>query len=356
VWVAFKNVLKRFLPVPARTHNAQIQYLEKKIGQLDKRIMETLKVSQEILKTSQGIPQTSQEILKTSQETRQTSRELLKTSQGIQKLSQEAEKTSRETLKTSQEILNTSQKTRQTAKETLKISQETEKTSQEILKTSQETLWADIFNSTTIENNPWLFDKTFSPGRWAIGYPGLYVLYRVLRDIKPKRILELGLGETTKLITQYAASDSDVEHFVVEHDPQWIDFFKRSFTLPDNTAIIELPWDYVPYKEQEVARVYKGFEERFATGKYDLICIDGPLGGDMKSYSRIDALSLIPTHLAETFVIMLDDTNRTQEKNTLNEIAEKLKTHEIPFARGSYDGLSNTGVICSENIRFIRRV
>ena len=66
-----------------------------------------------------------------------------------------------------------------------------------------EVLWGEIFRDTIV-NSIWLKDKSFSPGRWAAGYPFLYALYRVLDEARPKRILELGLGQTTRMIGQYA--------------------------------------------------------------------------------------------------------------------------------------------------------
>lgn len=87
------------------------------------------------------------------------------------------------------------------------------------------------------EQNQYLNEKIklIEENSRAAGYPFLYILYRVLRDAKPKRILELGLGETTKLISQYAAANEDVEHFVVEHDLDWISFYKKEFSLPANS-------------------------------------------------------------------------------------------------------------------------
>ena len=83
---------------------------------------------------------------------------------------------------------------------------------------ASEAVWAQIFNNT-ISESLWLKDKTFSPGRWAVGYPYLYVMYRVLNETRPKRILELGLGQSTRMIAQYAAAFQDVEHIVVEQRP-----------------------------------------------------------------------------------------------------------------------------------------
>jgi len=215
-------------------------------------------------------------------------------------------------------------------------------------RTNQEILWANIFNNT-IDGCPWLHDKRFSPGRWAAGYSYLYILYRVLNILTPQRILEFGLGETTKLIAQYAAAYGSVEHYVVEHDPKWIDLFKAGNNIPQNTEIVQLPLSFKEYKDCASVRVYESFAERLAKGRYDLVCIDGPFGGDMKNYSRIDTLSLIPKNISESFVIIMDDYNRIQEQNTVKEILNSLNN---PVA-GVYSGQKDTCLICSADLRFL---
>lgn len=56
-------------------------------------------------------------------------------------------------------------------------------------------------------------------------------------------------------------------------------------------------------------------ENAFQGKTFDLILIDAPLGADMKQYSRIAVLESLPECLAEQFVIMIDDTDRSGEKN-----------------------------------------
>src|SRR5690554_7298280 len=62
----------------------------------------------------------------------------------------------------------------------------------------QELNWSNVFNNT-ISDSEWFKNKSISPGRSAVGYPLLYVLYRILNDVKPLNILEFGLGQSTKI-------------------------------------------------------------------------------------------------------------------------------------------------------------
>lgn len=217
---------------------------------------------------------------------------------------------------------------------------------------ASETVWAEIFNNV-ISDSRWLQNTSFSAGRWAVGYQYLYVMYRVLNEIRPQNILELGLGQSTRMIGQYASSHEQVEHFVVEHDPEWIEFFRRDFALSERSKIIKLDREMIPFKEAEAVRVFKGFEEQFSGRRFDFISIDAPFGGDMKQYARIDVLKMLPDCLADSFIIMIDDTERSGETNTVNAMKEQLKQSGITFAVGRYSGNKECTVICSNDLKFV---
>lgn len=219
---------------------------------------------------------------------------------------------------------------------------------------SQELIYAHVFHDT-IKGSAWLSpDTPFSPGRGAMGYPALYVLYRVLNEMRPKSILELGLGQSTRMISQYGLWKKECQHIVAEHDPQCIAFFKRSFPIPESTVITNLPLlEETVTLNSEICKVtvYAGFVERFQNIKFDFICVDGPCGSD--SVSRIDIIKLLPQCLEETFVILLDDFNRQGEKNTAKVICGILQNNGIKHALGSYYGQVGVGVIVSENLKFL---
>lgn len=217
---------------------------------------------------------------------------------------------------------------------------------------ASEGVWAAIFNNV-ISGSRWLKNTSFSAGRWAVGYQYLYVMYRVLNEIHPKRILELGLGQSTRMLGQYAASHKDVSHFVVEHDPEWINFFQRDFQLSSRSRIIQLERKMETYKEASAVRVFKGFRTKFRNKKFDFISIDAPFGGDMKQYARIDVLKLLPDCLADEFVIMIDDTERPGETNTVAEMTNVLKQNGIAYGIGKYSGVKDCTVISSANLKFV---
>lgn len=216
---------------------------------------------------------------------------------------------------------------------------------------ASEAVWAAIFNNT-ITNSVWLKDKEFSPGRWAVGYQSLYVMYRILNEVRPARILELGLGQSTRLTAQYA-SYYQAEHYVVEHDQSWIEFFSNSFKALSNTNIIRLDREFIKFKDAEKVRVFKSFAETFSNKTFNFIIIDAPLGGDMKQYARVDVCKLMPGLLEKSFVIIIDDSNRIGEINTIVAMEEVLQEYGIAYKKGKYIGQNDCTVICSDDLGFV---
>ena len=65
------------------------------------------------------------------------------------------------------------------------------------------------------------------------------------------------------MISQFSKAKDDVEHIIVENNPDWIEFFKHNYSLPANSKIQLLDLDYVPLKEAESVRCYKDFSKTF---------------------------------------------------------------------------------------------
>ena len=216
---------------------------------------------------------------------------------------------------------------------------------------ASEAVWAAIFNNTIV-NSEWLLDKQFSPGRWAVRYQTLYVIYRILNEVKPNKILELGLGQSTRMTAQYSQFYK-VKHEVVEHDQSWIEFFSNSFKMLVNTKITKLDREFIQFKEAENVRAFKGFKETFSRDVFNFIIIDAPLGADMKQYARVDICKMLPNILDKQFVILIDDANRIGEMNTIALMEEILTENSIKYKKGKYSGQNDCIVICSEDLGFV---
>lgn len=218
----------------------------------------------------------------------------------------------------------------------------------------EELYWANIYNST-IADSSWLKNKSVSPGRWAVGYNYLYVLYRVLNDVKPKNIMEMGLGQSTKIITQYAEAFA-ANHVVLEQNKEWIKFFKEGFSeLSNNTAI-----EYRAIVQQLFAGdnvpVYENLADklRHEGVKYNLFSIDGPCADGAK-FSRIDVLKFLPNYLADDFVMLFDDCGRAVQLATVDIVKAELTKLGIDYEYALYGGYDykRVAVIASKSWSYL---
>ncbi len=212
-----------------------------------------------------------------------------------------------------------------------------------------ELLKALIFNNT-IADSKWLKFKSFSPGGWAVDYAFLFTLYRVLNDTHPVSILEFGLGQSSKLIHQYANFYEDVNAITYEHDSEWINFFMNHVDgdYNINSKLIEL--HEVEYNTQK-SLSYKNIENEFKNKRFNLIVIDAPFGSER--YSRSQILNLANNNLENSFCIIIDDYEREGEQETANELMNILESKGIRYSKTIYGGSKQHFLICDEKLFFL---
>lgn len=206
-----------------------------------------------------------------------------------------------------------------------------------------------LFNDT-IRDCEWLKYKSFSPGGWAVDYGCLYTMFRVLNDVHPKSILEFGLGQSSKLIHQYANYYNDVNAITYEHDSEWIDFFNKGKSGNYRVNVYKTELQEIEYKGFKTLS-YKNNCNELIGQKFDMIMIDAPFGS--MHYSRSQIINLIPTCLANSFCIIMDDFNRQGEQETIKELENILLSNGIPFSSTVYKASKYHYLICSENLRFL---
>lgn len=216
-----------------------------------------------------------------------------------------------------------------------------------LAKKYSEPYWANVYHDT-INNTNWLNNKSVSPGRWAVSYVVLYVLYRILDEIKPQSILECGLGQSSKLTIQYADSHK-ADLTICENNSDWLAFFQRQFPTADiYTKILDTEMIHV-VPEYE-SRTYVGFDNVIKNKKFDFVLIDGPLGS--AHFSRPQILDVVD-NLDKSFVILMDDMNRVGEQETFEALKNKLRENNIDFKEGFYESDKKLGLICSPDLEWL---
>lgn len=216
------------------------------------------------------------------------------------------------------------------------------------IRISEEILKAQIFNNS-ITDSEWLKFKSFSPGGWAADYGLLYTLYRVLNGMSPQNILEFGLGQSSKLIHQYA-NYFNINAITCEHDENWIKFFNDSKDGNYKINIQKVELDNIIYKGEKT-QTYKNTTSLFKNQKFDLILVDGPLG--QEHYSRPQIINLIKENLSENFCIILDDYHRVGEQETGHELLKEFHSRNIKYHKRIYSSEKSHLLICSDNLSFL---
>lgn len=219
----------------------------------------------------------------------------------------------------------------------------------ESLALSRENEWAHIYHDS-IRGKEFIQNLGLNVGRWAGNYSFFYILNRILSDFRPKGILDLGLGESSKFISTYLSNYLlESTHTVVEQDKNWIDAFSERFELCERSKIV-----YCPVVENQLNGYpifsYENFEEK-VTEKYDLFIVDGPHGSDR--FSRFDIVSLVRKfEKGKEFILIMDDTHRVGELDTIIEICSILSKNEIEYHRGDYSGIKQNTVLATGKYKF----
>jgi hypothetical protein len=212
-----------------------------------------------------------------------------------------------------------------------------------------EIYWSTVFNSA-IAGSSWLINQSFNPGRWAAGYPMLYILFRIYDDIKPINVIEFGLGESSKIGFQYNKMYPDTTFTIIEQDKNWMDFFSnRNYDIRSKTIILDI-------EESNINGYnvfsYKGLLEVIGRRKFDVFIVDGPWGSE--HYSRYDIVYFLENDLInEDFVIVMDDCERLGEQETFVKLKELFRKKEVEYFEGVYSGMKKTSILCSKKFKFL---
>lgn len=213
--------------------------------------------------------------------------------------------------------------------------------------------WSNVFNSAIV-GSKWFRNTPLNVGRWAANYSLLYVLYRVLNEIRPANILEFGLGETTLMLQSYRQFHNDNAFCItVEHSNDWIDMRLKNGLSSDYINILKTDIEHIDVKGFKTL-AYKNLPPQLLTynKKFNLILVDGPFGSN--NYSRFNIVELAANNLIhDDFIIIMDDYNRNGERETFEELKKTLTSNKYSFEIGYYSGSKEQVVLVSKNYKYL---
>jgi predicted RNA methylase len=214
---------------------------------------------------------------------------------------------------------------------------------------TKEIEWAHVYNES-IRGKYFLQNLPLNVGRWAGNYSFFYILNRILNDYEPSAILDLGLGESSKFISTFIENKlTNTRHVIIEQDQEWINSFKNKFTLSSNSEIKHCKLIEKNINGYNVF-AYENFIDSIILD-FDFFIVDGPFGSER--YSRYDIVELVEKFdKSKEFIILVDDSERVGEIDTINTIINKLKDKEIIYHIGQYIGNKQNTIIASEKYKY----
>lgn len=235
-------------------------------------------------------------------------------------------------------------------------------------------LQKDIYYATLFEwatrESKWLINRSFAPGGWAVDFCYLYVMYRALNAAKPMSIIEYGLGQTTRMLSQYSVNSNDIviPMLTIEHDIDWVNFYNdqldsniprhlgTTFDLfTDCTYELNGRPDVTIKGVNLYSDKYYEYVEEYVryNGKVQFVSVDAPFG--TSPYSRVHLLDFLNYSWLDTnhFVIMVDDMEREGEQNTVKLFLSELKRMGVHYHKKIYSGEKPHMIIVSDDLRFL---
>lgn len=180
-------------------------------------------------------------------------------------------------------------------------------------------------------------------------------IVKCLTLVRPKAVLELGSGQTTKLIGAFAAKAPDMKVATVEHDAGWVDVLSPYLHDTVEYRHSPLAWTELDLTREGLGRVrtewYSGVED-LMTRKYELIIVDGPNG--VPELSRSGILAHLPAVLSERWILVFDDAERAGEIGTVAAAEKRLQVAGTRYVRFEINGTKRQIVLSSPSLSFLQ--
>ena len=157
-------------------------------------------------------------------------------------------------------------------------------------------------------------------------------MINLLEEYKPKRICELGSGQSTDIINEYVKKENATA-YSIEHDKYWNTHNSIMMPLIENTDLT-IDDSHVYHK----CNIYDGFEEWLKrTDKFDFAFIDAPNDGIPNNetnlkYARIQTLDFVLLNkLNDKSIVMYHDSEIDIAQNTLKEFEKLLSESNFKY-------------------------
>ena len=227
---------------------------------------------------------------------------------------------------------------------------------------TREIYYSNLYHDS-IRGRRYLENLPLNVGNWAGNYCMMYLLNRLLHENDFKTIVELGLGESTKMILAYLSTVSDKQFINVEHDMSWQELFLHNYhgLIHNAKQTNQCSFNISPIVHKTITSTllnpetiesnsYFGDDEVISPVvlRANLYIVDGPLGS--KTFGRPDFIRIAEEmDVDHQFVAIFDDCNRDPELQSFEVVERTLIERRIEYVtRKDFVGLKTVFVLATK--------
>lgn len=177
---------------------------------------------------------------------------------------------------------------------------------------------------------------------------------------RPAAVLEIGSGQTTKLLSCYSQNNQSAEVISLEQSQR---FWENLKPLVSHTYVLAriVKTDFsCQGTGLQLSTEWYLADDLIRGRKFNYILIDGPDYDDPNSrslqYYRCGILKYMPAILDTPFVIIFDDADRPGDRMTIEALKGVLTASNISYVSFETYGWKSQAVICSPEWGFLRTV
>ena len=169
-------------------------------------------------------------------------------------------------------------------------------------------------------------EDIYFPVGGAANYSLLYLILRIATRLKPRSVLDIGCGQSTRLWDRMRAAGLVGQVATLENDAGW------AADIGPEVSHAILVSDLRPMVTAGgVVETYDWAQAK-AAGPFDVIGVDGPFGQPRRS--RAAVLALLDESLPPDFVLFMDDAERPGEQETVGLIHDRLSALGRDYCAG----------------------
>lgn len=162
-------------------------------------------------------------------------------------------------------------------------------------------------------------------GGWSVDPVVAECLTHEVMLRQPEFVVELGSGSSTVLLAAALREIGRGRLLSVEHDERFVELVERQLELTHLSNWVQIVLAPLTPRRLE-GREWKWYEQRFEdalNGAVDFLFVDGPPGAVVRR-ARYPAVPVLKRHLAQDFVVILDDGKRKDERWIAERWAHEL--------------------------------